>query len=248
MHLLRRYADNRWHPGYPPKVDNDRMLADFHENRQDIQGTLQTINNWALQAVDSTEAGILLMGGRRRKGETVVSSAPRAVEAHELQVNMGEGPCLDVLKAGQPGTFVVGDTESDRRFPRWGPEAARLGFRSVVSAVLETGDRRFGSLNVYADQAHAFSRDDADVIEVFSRQAARAIAAAEESEGLTRALDNRKLIGQAQGILMERFELPEDRAMAYLMRISQDRNIKLRDIARRIVEHRDDGSLGEADA
>jgi AmiR/NasT family two-component response regulator len=60
----------------------------------------------------------------------------------------------------------------------------------------------------------------------------------EESVGLTRALDSRKLIGQAQGILMERFKLTEDRAMAYLMRVSQDQNRKLRDVARRVVEHR----------
>ena len=83
------------------------------------------------------------------------------------------------------------------------------------------------------------------MIGVFSRQAARALATAEESEGLTRALDTRKLIGQAQGILMERLDLTEDRAMAYLMRISQDRNIKLREVARRIVEDRDKGPLVE---
>ena len=179
------------------------------------------------------------MGGRRRKGETIVSSGPRVVEAHDMQVNMGEGPCLDVLMATQPGTFIVGDTDSDRRFPRWGPEAARLNLRSSVSAVLETSEKRFGSLNVYSDKPHAFSRDDAEVIGVFSRQAARAIAAAEESEGLARALDNRKLIGQAQGILMERFDLTDERAMAFLMRVSQDENIKLREVARRIVEDRD---------
>jgi GAF domain-containing protein len=220
-------------------MDNDQMLADFHENRRDIQATLQTINDWALRAIDSTEAGILVMGGRRRKGETVVSSDPRVIEAHDLQVNMGEGPCLDVLMAAQPSTFIVGDTESDRRFPRWGPEAARLNFRSTVSAALETSEKRFGSLNVYSDKPHAFSRDDAEVIGVFSRQAARAIATAEESEGLNRALDTRKLIGQAQGILMERLGLTEDRAMAYLMRVSQDQNIKLREVARGIVEDRD---------
>jgi GAF domain-containing protein len=223
--------------GYASDVDNDHMLADFHRNRRDIQGTLHTINDWAIQAVDGTEAGILLMGGRR-KSETVVSSSPRAIEAHELQINMGEGPCLDVLKVDQPSTFVVGDTESDRRFPRWGPEAARLGLKSVLSAVLQTSERRFGSLNVYSDRPHVFSREDAEVIEVFSRQAARAITAVEESVGLTRALDSRKLIGQAQGILMERFKLTEDRAMAYLMRVSQDQNRKLRDVARRVVEHR----------
>src|SRR3546814_11338300 len=105
------------------------MLADFHENRRDSQGTLQTINDWALRSMECTEAGILVMGGRRRRGETVVSSDPRVIAAHDLQINMGEGPCLDVLMVDQPRTYVVGDTESDRRFPRWGPEAARLNLR-----------------------------------------------------------------------------------------------------------------------
>jgi len=148
-------------------MDNDQMLADFHRNRGDIQGTLQTINDWALRAVDSTEAGILIMGGRRQSGETVVSSAPRVGEAHDLQVSLDEGPCLEVLKADNPGTFVVAETGSDRRFPRWGPKAAALNLRSSISAVLETQDRRFGSLNVYSDQPHAFTREDVDVIEIF---------------------------------------------------------------------------------
>jgi GAF domain-containing protein len=215
------------------------MLADFHRNRADIQQTLQTINDWGLRAVDGTEAGILLMGGRRRRGETVVSTGDRVNEAHALQINMGEGPCLQVLMDGNPTTFVVGDTEGDRRFPQWGPSAASLGLRSSISAVLETEDKRFGSLNVYSSQPHAFTRDDLEVIEVFARRAARAIAVAEESAGLTQALDTRKVIGQAQGVLMERFDLTEERAMEFLMRLSQDRNIKLRDIARWVVEHRD---------
>lgn len=219
-------------------MDNDQMLADFHRNRADIQQTLQTINDWGRRAVEGTAAGILLMGGRRSRGETVVSTADHVKEAHDLQINMGEGPCLQVLMAGNPPTFVVGDTKGDRRFPQWGPGAANLGLRSSISAVLETEDKRFGSLNVYSSEPHAFTRDDLEVIEIFGRRAARAIAVAEESAGLTRALDSRKVIGQAQGVLMERFDITDDRAMEFLMRLSQDRNIKLRDVAGWVVEHR----------
>lgn len=220
------------------------MLADFHHNRGDIQRTLETINEWALRAVDSADSGILLMGGRSRS-ETVVATSPRVTEAHDLQISFGEGPCLEVVKPGNPGSFIVGDTEKDTRFPRWAPAAAAMNLRSVISAVLETNEKRFGSLNVYSDRPEAFTVDDEEAIEIFSRRAARAIAVAEESTGLMRALDTRKVVGQAQGIVMERFDLDGDRSLEFLMRLSQNRNVKLREVATWIIDHRDDDSLAD---
>jgi AmiR/NasT family two-component response regulator len=61
---------------------------------------------------------------------------------------------------------------------------------------------------------------------------------ASDSENFSRALDSRKLIGQAQGILMERFHLDDTRAFEVLRRYSQDNNIKLRDVAQTIVDTR----------
>ena len=228
-------------------MDNDQMLADFHRNRGDIQQTLQTINDWGRRAVEGTDAGILVMGGRRSRGEPVVSTADHVKEAHDLQINMGEGPCLQVLMEGNPTTFVVGDTKGDRRFPQWGPGAASLGLRSSISAVLETEDKRFGSLNVYSSQPHAFDRDDLAVIDIFSRRASMAMAVADDHLGMTKALDTRKLIGQAQGILMERFDIDGDRAFEFLVRQSQSQNLKLRAVADWVVSNRRDGSLDEHD-
>ena len=57
-------------------------------------------------------------------------------------------------------------------------------------------------------------------------------------EGLNIALDGRKRIGQAQGILMERHGIDEDQAFAVLKRYSQDHNIKLRDLAEQLVATR----------
>ena len=73
------------------------------------------------------------------------------------------------------------------------------------------------------------------------------MAVAEDSAGLTTALDTRKLIGQAQGILMERLSIDADRAFEYLVRESQDRNVRLRVIAEWIVTNRDDKSLSDLD-
>jgi GAF domain-containing protein len=219
-------------------------LAELHESRSSESRTLDTIVEWARHAVGSTDAGIFLLH-RKDKLETVVPTSPEVAKAQERQIELGEGPCLEVIREGEVDGFIIGDAATDRRFPRWGPEAAELGFHSVISVGLKTSQRRFGSLNVYSSRPHAFTRDDMAVIDIFSHRAARAMTVAEESAGLTSALDTRKLIGQAQGILMERLNIDADRAFEYLVRESQARNVKLRAIAEWIVVHRGDKSLSD---
>jgi GAF domain-containing protein len=181
------------------------------------------------------------------KVETVLPTSAEIEKAHQLQIDLGEGPCLEVLMNDSPGTFIVGDASSDRRFPSWGPAATSLGLRSAMCAVMNTKEKCFGSLNVFSSTAHAFDLDDLAVLDIFSRRAARAMAIAEDREGMSKALDTRKLIGQAQGILMERYGIDGDRAFQFLARQSQERNIKLRVIAESIVDGhgRGDGSRAE---
>ena len=99
------------------------------------------------------------------------------------------------------------DVAVDPRWPKWGPAVAELGLRSVLSLRLETKARRYGSLNLYAEQVGAFDDDDLAVATIFVRHASVALANAHNEEGLQVAIDARKLIGQAQGILMERFDI-----------------------------------------
>jgi hypothetical protein len=228
-------------------VDDDQIFADLHIARTSTELTLQTVIEWAQKAVGSAGAGVFLL---RRPGgpvETVLPTSPEVAEAHELQIALGEGPCLDVFKADSQGTCIVGDSASDIRFPAWGPAAAKADVRSAMSAVMKTTERTYGSLNVFAAEPHTFDLDDLAVLDIFSRRAARAMAIAQDHEGLTKALDSRKLIGQAQGILMERFDLDDNRAFEFLTRLSQERNTKLRPIAQWIVTNRTNGSLVNPD-
>lgn len=225
---------------------NEDGLAELHDSRGSESLTLDTIIDWVQKAVDGTDAGIFLLHAKGNL-ETAVPTSPEVAKAHELQIELKEGPCLQVINDHHVDAYVVGDTASDHRFPQWGPAAAALGFHSVISVVLNTTQKRFGSLNVYSSEPHAFSRDDLAVIEVFSQRAARAMAVAEDSAGLTTALDTRKLIGQAQGILMERLDIDADRAFVYLVRQSQTRQVKLRAIAEWIVTNRSTKSLSDLD-
>lgn len=93
-------------------------------------------------------------------------------------------------------------------------------------------------MNLYASDPGRFDSDDLAVAHVLARHAAVALARSREQTSLWRAIDARKLIGQAQGILMERFDLDADRAFAVLRRYSQDNNLKLREVAQRLIDSR----------
>lgn len=225
-----------------PTVDDG--LAELHQSRQSESETLDTIVEWARSAVEATDAGLFLLRPKAAL-ETKRPTSDRAAKAHELQIELAEGPCLDVIADDSVGSFLIADTQTDRRFPKWGPAAAAMGLRSAISVILETSEEQFGSLNVYASKPHAFGREELAVIQIFSHRAARALAVAKDTAGLIKALDTRKLVGQAQGILMERFDLDDDQAFRFMVRQSQDRNVKLRMVAEWIVANRRESSLRE---
>jgi AmiR/NasT family two-component response regulator len=71
--------------------------------------------------------------------------------------------------------------------------------------------------------------------ELFAVHASIALGHAQQEHQLNQALSSRKVIGQAVGILMERYQIDQDRAFHFLMRVSSTSNIKLRDVAHELV-------------
>jgi len=211
-----------------------QMALDLHDEPT-AERTIERIAEYAKLATGCDEAGIMLVHARSQI-ETAAASAQRVGESHNLQIVHDEGPCLDAIEG--ESHYVSDDVRNDPRWPKWGPAVAELGLRSVLSLRLDTKARRYGSLNLYSERVGAFDDDDLAVATIFVRHAAVALANAHNEEGLQIAIDARKLIGQAQGILMERFDIDADRAFEFLRRQSQAHNVKLRYVAEWVVEHR----------
>jgi AmiR/NasT family two-component response regulator len=70
---------------------------------------------------------------------------------------------------------------------------------------------------------------------MLAAHASVALAGAQQENNLRKGMDNRDLIGQAKGILMERYKLTADQAFGVLARVSQEMNRKLADIARELI-------------
>jgi ANTAR domain-containing protein/GAF domain-containing protein len=151
-----------------------------------------------------------------------------------LQYELGEGPCLDA--ALEQPVVVVEDLANDERWPDFGPKAAALGFGSQVAFQFEaTGPNTRGALNLYAGEPHAIDHDSIQLGSMFAGQIAVALGWARQDQTMNEALATRNVIGQAVGIVMERYRLNSDRAFAFLVRLSQSSNTKLRQIAEAIV-------------
>lgn len=191
--------------------------------------------------VPATELCGITMRRRRGRLESVSTSDPIAEQVDELQYSLREGPCMEA--ALEVDHYLAEDVATDPRWPSWGPRAAELGVRSLVSVQLPSDtlhDRHqpLGALNLYSSRVGAFGPDQLRVAQVFARHAANALAAARETTGLEQAVEARHLVGVAQGIVRQRYDLDLDTAFEVLARLSNERNVKLRDLAAQVVAER----------
>lgn len=212
-----------------------RIALELHR-QPDTDRTVQAVAEYAANAVGADYAGVMLIHGRRRV-EIAATTDPRVDQADQLQLEFDEGPCLSAIDAGQ--SFVIADTTTDQRWPQWCRRVSQLGILSVLSIRLATDSSKVGSLNIYANTPDRFNDDDAAVGQILARHASIALDTARQLESLQQAIDGRTVIGQAQGILMERYDLDADQAFAVLRRYSQTQNTKLAEIARKLTATRE---------
>ncbi|MEU5839606.1 GAF and ANTAR domain-containing protein [Streptomyces diacarni] len=206
-------------------------------SQDSVDATLERITGSAVEIVEGCDAaGILILHGRR-----VQSLAPTedlVVRSDALQERLGEGPCFDAARHdGEKRVFRIEDvTVYQDRWPRYAAQARALGVGSMMGFLLYTDDEELGALNLYARQPAAFSAASETSGWLLASHAAVALSSARNAAQLHQALDTRHTIGQAMGILIERHNLTEDDAFAAMRRLSQERNTKLREIARQVCE------------
>lgn len=201
--------------------------------RADLQQALQAVVDLAVSSSTAPRASVTLVKDHYSL-ETAARSDDLVGQADLLQYEMDEGPCLAAAEDG--GVWLIPDTATDQRFPHWSPAVAELGLRSVLSVHLFTQRQVLGALNLYYTAPQQFGSEDVEVAKVVAAHASVALARLRGQMDLWRAIDSRHLVGQAQGILIERFGLNSEKAFEVLRRYSQQHNLKLRDIAATLIE------------
>jgi transcriptional regulator with GAF, ATPase, and Fis domain len=212
-----------------------RQLSELARELQADISTEALLKRIAVAAVTEVDgaryAGITLLAGQ--EFTTAAASGELVGRLDRMQYQAGEGPCLDAAR--QHKTVRCDDLRAATRWPRFAAQAVSVGVLSVLSFQLFAGDDSFGALNIYAADAAAFGPDSESTGILLASHAALAMAAARTQAGLLTALDSREVIGQAKGILMERYKITTVEAFALLVASSQAVNRKLRDVAGHLV-------------
>jgi GAF domain-containing protein len=224
----------------PPEAPVQAQLAELGAMAHDmfshamLAGTVERILALSEQMFGCDTAGFLLSCGDQQI--IPFAAAHRdAARADMLQVDLRQGPGLQALACREPVT--VTELRSDSRWRFWAPLAADLGFRSVLSLSLTDGDTS-GALNLYSSRPSRFDSTDLALAQTFAEHASIAVAIAVEREQLLRAVQSRAILGQAQGLLMERHHITADQALAALRRYSSHTGQQLELIARRVINGR----------
>lgn len=193
--------------------------------------TLSRIVSGAVAMVPGAEqAGVSIL----HKDGSVSSHEPSSeviAGVDQLQSTYWEGPCVTAL--WDEHTVVVEDLAAEAaRWPRFAPEASARGVGSMLSFQLFAAKDTLGAINLYSSVAGGFTADSRTLGELFASHAASALGAARQADQLHQAMSTRDVIGQAKGILMERFGIDAEAAFAMLVSSSQETNVKLVDVAR----------------
>jgi hypothetical protein len=222
--------------------DASRGISQFSELAQELAAA----PNEDARLKVAVEAAVALVARCEHAGITIndkqalitrVSSDDVVQRANELQHELGEGPCLDVMR--DQNTLVSRSLKEDQRWPRWAPRVhADLGVGAMMSLLVYTDRCSFGALSLYAPEGQFLDADDVAVGEAIAAQLAVTIAAEREIDQLGLAMHNRLIIGQAEGILMATLDITAEQAFDYLRRVSSNSNRKLVDVAAQIASTR----------
>jgi GAF domain-containing protein len=186
----------------------------------------------------ASEVSVTLLN--RGKASTVAFTGQLAIDLDERQYDKGYGPCLDCIDGGEP--VRIDSMSTEQRWADWTSEASKHGAGSSMSIPVPVQREVAAALNIYGTKEQAFDDDAAELALTFAAYAGVALAnmhlyeaQGQVAEQLQAAMQSRAVIEQAKGILMGERRCNADEAFNILVRLSQDTNRKLREVAEALV-------------
>lgn len=223
----------------PPELSRTfATLADIVYAEESFEAVAGSLCRSAVALVDGCDHASLLV---RRHGRAVTAAASDEVAAacDALEREVGEGPCLDALDEHEPHQHFCPDLRQGCGWPALGERVlAETPVRGLAGFRLRDSGTKVGALNVLSDEPDRLSQHSmrqATLLTAFASVSMTALSRGEEAATLRRGLDSNREIGKAVGLLMAMHDLDQDAAFAMLSRVSQEMNLKLVEVAARVV-------------
>jgi GAF domain-containing protein len=226
-------------PGLEVSDDPFQQLSNVLLGELSVDEVLNLVVDLAEGTLDVADAASVSVKDHGKR-VTPASSEKIATDLDQVQYDHDEGPCIDAMNTGQEIASFPLDEE---RWKRFAPVALASGVKGMFSLPLRTERETIGALNLYSRNEEGPGESERELGRMFARQAAVVVAnslafadSRKLSEQLQEALQSREVIGQAKGMLMLREGYGPDEAFDALRKMSQDSNVKLREVAQRLVD------------
>jgi GAF domain-containing protein len=207
---------------------------------QSLDGLLERIAELAKGVIPgAAEVSVSLVG--KDRPTTVVSTGELATSLDETQYDEGFGPCLDAAMGGS--VTSVPDMRTETRWPEFAKVAVERGALSSLSTPIPLQQYASAALNMYGATVGAFDEEAVELAVSFAGYAGVALAnmhlyesTRTLAEQLQTAMESRAVIEQAKGVLMGQRHCTADEAFDILVKLSQQSNRKLREVAQALVD------------
>ena len=218
-------------------------LTDTLVDDYDVVEVLQTLVDGAVELFDASAAGILLVNADGDL-EVLASTSERSGLLGLLQLDAGEGPCVECVATGRL-VSVHDAAEMTRRWPAFAAASAASGYASVHAIPMRLRDTTLGSLNLFRETEGALNGQDAQAAQALTDVATISILQQRTLEHATttqvqlqRALDSRVVIEQAKGFVAHTHQVGTDEAFGMLRRYARAHRMLLADVAHAVIERR----------
>jgi hypothetical protein len=225
----------------PPELSATfNAMAQVVYSGESYDSVYEALCHSAVEFVDGCDHASMML---RRNGRTFNAAASDEVARgiDELEKELDQGPCLDVLDDHEPDMHICSDLTTGSPWPAL---AARILEGTTVKGMagfrIRQDGRKVGALNIFSDTPGALterSLEQAIMLASFGAVALAAVDRGEEASTLRRGLESNREIGKAIGLLMAMHDIGDDEAFQMLSKVSQEMNIKLAQVANQVIAH-----------
>ena len=225
------------HPDTRDLATRMAELARTVASPRSLDDVLSSVTATAKELIPGVDAAGVLLIGKKGTFESLAPVTDLPQKLDQLQMQFNEGPCV---QAALDEVIVrTDDFREEQRWPQYSPACVEIGVLSGLSFKLYTADRTAGALNLFGLQPNVWDAEAETIGTVLAAHAAAAVLASRRGQQLESALSTRDRIGQAKGIIMERYKVDDVQAFEMMRRLSQESNAKLVDIAQQVIDTRD---------
>lgn len=198
-----------------------------------LEEILQLIVTVTAKTMNYKVCSLMLLD--EKKGELVTKAIQTPAHRRESNIKITDSLRGRIVEEKKP--ISVLDVQQERGYTDH-LLARKEGLRSLLSVPMMVKEKVIGLINIYTSEKHRFTREEIKTLQTIANQAAVAIEHTKLMEDLLKmkdALDTRKAVERAKGILMEEMKVGENEAYRVIRRKSMDTAKPMREIAEAII-------------